>query len=154
MQENAEIQGKMLVGNKPYNAEGVAGAPPVEVSPDKKEGEGGVERTRAMPEVVTVSDNYLTDLTACRHALGSANFFKVFRTFYYLANIPKNTHNNPMALFIDKNSLMTHFTQVFGLANSEIAVRFYNMLVDTSVQSRTRSLCQDATEINGNHRHD
>ena len=101
----------MLVGNKPFNNEATSGAYATDASPDKKEGDGGiVERTNTKPEVVTVSDNYLTDLTACRHTLGSANFFKVFRIFYFLANIPNNVHNNPLALFIDKNSLMTHFT--------------------------------------------
>ena len=111
---------------------------------------------------MTVSDNYLTDLTACRHTLGSPNFFKAFRIFYYLANIPKKTHNNPLALYIDKHSLTTHFTQVFGLANSEIAVRFFNMIVDTDIRSPAahpgcatpKSQCTDPQEFNNNLRND
>lgn len=40
-------------------------------------------------KLIQIKDSILLELTLYRTKLGSANFFKIFRTFYFLANIPK-----------------------------------------------------------------
>jgi hypothetical protein len=77
-----------------------------------------------------VYDNFQFDLTLARHTLKDANFFKVFRLFYSLSNIPSNIQNNPLAPYIDKQSFMANYEKLIGFTNEEVAIRVFDALLD------------------------
>lgn len=64
-----------------------------------------------------------------RQNFGSPNFFRLFKIFYYLSQIPKDAQNNPFLIFIDRKSICKNFYRVFGEQNDEIAIRIYNLFV-------------------------
>mmetsp|Transcript_4613 Transcript_4613/g.7021 ORF Transcript_4613/g.7021 Transcript_4613/m.7021 type:complete len:184 (+) Transcript_4613:971-1522(+) len=71
-----------------------------------------------------ISETKVYELINYRQTLGEANFFRVFRSFYKLSNIPEDAQNNPFALTMDKASILRGFRSVFGISNEEMAVRF------------------------------
>ena len=68
------------------------------------------------------------ELMKYRHFFGAPNFFKLFRSFYKLANIPEDAQNNPFSIILDENSVKRGFEDVFGIKNQELSLRFASLL--------------------------
>lgn len=73
------------------------------------------ESENKISNMVLVDEKKVYDLIWYRTFFGNPNFFKIFRAFYKLANVPEDAQNNPFAMFLDKNSLMRSFEEVFGV---------------------------------------
>lgn len=84
-------------------------------------------KNRNKPIINLVDKKEAEELINMRTNFGNINFFRIFRIFYKLAVIPRDAHNNPMAPYIDKKSIIRNFYKVFNIENEEIAVRFYSL---------------------------
>jgi hypothetical protein len=76
-----------------------------------------------------IHDYSIYDLIQSRQYFGAPNFFRIFRIFYQLSNVPEDTQNNPFALYLDEASMIRNFESVFGINNEEIAVRFFRLFI-------------------------
>ena len=90
--------------------------------------------------MVLIDDNKIQELLCHRFTLGNANFFKLFRQFYRLANITENAENNPFGIYIDSASAQRTFKDVFGVDNKVLAKRFVSLF-------HTDNECDDNTRI-------
>ena len=97
--------------------------------PSDEEGENDGDAKRG--NVVLLNDRQISDFISFRAFFGNFNFFKIFRSFYRLANVPADAQNNPFSLRLDKNSLRRSFKDVFGIDNNELAIRFLQMFTDS-----------------------
>jgi hypothetical protein len=85
----------------------------------------------AQKEMITIHYSKIDALITFRKHFGSPNYFKLFRAFYKLSVITSETQNNPFSLYMDRNSVIRGFKEVFGVENEEVAIRFYHMFVMT-----------------------
>jgi hypothetical protein len=76
-----------------------------------------------------VNETQIFELVQFRAHFGGPNFFRVFRMFYQLSNVPEDAQNNPFALYLDEASLVRNFESVFGVKNEEVAVRFFRLFI-------------------------
>lgn len=79
--------------------------------------------------MITIPEDQIAELIEYRKFFKDPQFFKIFRMFYALAVVPEDVQNNPFLLFIDKESVIRNFHNVFDEDNEEIAIRFYNVLL-------------------------
>ena len=98
------------------------------------------EAENKQANMVLVDEKKIFDLVWYRSVFGNANFFRIFRSFYRLANIPEDAQNNPFAMFLDKNSLSRSFADVFGVENNELASRLACMLQESLDLPRLRKI--------------
>ena len=93
-------------------------------------------------KMIIIPEYKITKLIEYRNFFGSPTFFKIFRAFYKLSNIPYETQNNPFALYMDRESCIRGFKEVFDISFEEIAVRFYKMftLSDDELFMKTTSM--------------
>ena len=81
--------------------------------------------------MILINDKQISDFVSFRAFFGNRNFFKIFRSFYRLANVPADAQNNPFSLRLDKNSLRRSFKTVFGINNNELAIRLAGLFTDS-----------------------
>jgi hypothetical protein len=70
------------------------------------------------------------ELHKYKEHFGLENFINIFKTFYYLCDIPHDAENNIFALSINQNSINRGFDTVFGIDIEEVSIRFFNLFVE------------------------
>lgn len=93
---------------------------------DQSELDFGVE-TPKNQKMMVVPGTDITALNKYKDHFGKPNFYKLFRSFYKMCQIPKEAQNNPLGIYMDKNSVVRGFKEVFDIDNEEIAIRFYKV---------------------------
>ena len=77
--------------------------------------------------MILIPGTEVTALNKYKDHFGKPNFFRLFRAFYKMCQIPKEAQNNPLGIFMDKHSVIRGFKEVFEIDNEEIAIRFYKI---------------------------
>lgn len=77
--------------------------------------------------MIHVDAEIIIELIHYRDYFKDPQFFKLFRIFYSMANIPEDAENNVFKVYIDKHSIIKNFHKNFGIESEEIAIRFFNM---------------------------
>jgi hypothetical protein len=75
--------------------------------------------------LIIIGEHKVRKLVKFREQFGSPTFFKVFRAFYKLSLITFETQNNPLALYMTRQSCIRGFKEVVGLDVEELAARFF-----------------------------
>lgn len=76
------------------------------------------------PSWVPISEQEVRALHDYRKDFGQELFFKLFRAYYKLCVIPEDAQNNPFGIYMDRQSAIRGFEEIFGIKEEEIAVRF------------------------------